>query len=325
MAKQINTVLGPISSDELGFTLPHEHISGANWDLRVNFPDYFDAEKMAEVSIPSCKDAVNAGVKTLVDVTPIDVGRDVALLKKVAKESGLQILCCTGFSSYARPELAHKFDDWFVEMFVREYENGIANTGIRPALIKIYTDVDGMTPYAEKIIRCSAIASTKTGMPIISHTDPNQKLGFDQQNVIAKAGGDITKVAIGHVGCSKDLGYVEDILKNGSYVVLDRQGALYATWMTNEERLQNLITLCEHGWIDRILLSHDSCFFLDYNSPLTWSMFEGLYTSGSIKQYYNGYTYISRELCPQLRAAGFTQADIDKMTIDNPRRFLEMT
>jgi phosphotriesterase-related protein len=36
----------------------------------------------------------------------------------------------------------------------------------------------------------------------------------------------------------------------------------------------------------------------------------------------NGYTYLGDTFLPRLRAAGVSDADIDTMTIDNPRRLL---
>ena len=73
-----------------------------------------------------------------------------------------------------------------------------------------------------------------------------------------------------------------------------------------EARLIEL--LCEllaRGHVERILLSQDVC----HDSQL--SRYDG-----------NGYTYLARTFLPRLREAGVSDAEIETMTVANPRRLL---
>ena len=45
---EINGVLGPIESEELGFTLMHEHILIANWSMRAAFDDWVNLDEVIE-------------------------------------------------------------------------------------------------------------------------------------------------------------------------------------------------------------------------------------------------------------------------------------
>ena len=66
-----------------------------------------------------------------------------------------------------------------------------------------------------------------------------------------------------------------------------------------------LLELLHRGHGDRILLSQDVC----HNSQLR--RYEG-----------NGYTYLQSTFLPRLREAGRVRAEIDRLTIENPRRIL---
>src|SRR4030067_3529479 len=94
----INTVRGPISPDKLGTTLMHEHFPFAypGWfaDGAIAPGDYKAALK---TNLGVIKAAKAVGIKTIVDATPNDVGgRNPELYKKLAKKTGINIICSTG-------------------------------------------------------------------------------------------------------------------------------------------------------------------------------------------------------------------------------------
>ena len=82
----INTVTGPITNQDLGKTLMHEHIQfgypGYQGDVTLGAWNKDDA--MA--NIKASMDIVNThGVKTIVDATPNECGRDAAFLREVSE------------------------------------------------------------------------------------------------------------------------------------------------------------------------------------------------------------------------------------------------
>ncbi len=97
MAK-VNTVLGPVSADELGVTLMHEHLVFAylGWECDALSPPY-DREAAAKACVEALKEAKGYGLKTLVDATATDMGRDIELQKIVSERLGINIICATGF------------------------------------------------------------------------------------------------------------------------------------------------------------------------------------------------------------------------------------
>ncbi len=66
-----------------------------------------------------------------------------------------------------------------------------------------------------------------------------------------------------------------------------------------------IVDLVRAGHGDRILLSHDTCL-----------------KSQLVRYGGDGYAHVLRTIVPQLRWCGLSQADVDTILIDNPRRAL---
>src|SRR5205807_2920715 len=131
------------------------------------------------------------------------------------------------------------------EMFVRDIEQGIADTGVKAGILKCATDEDGLTPGVERILRAVAQAHRRTGVPISTHTHVATRRGLDQQRIFREEGVDLSRVIIGHSGDSTDLEYLEELLAAGSYLGLDRFGI--DTITPFEQRIDTVVRLCERG------------------------------------------------------------------------------
>ena len=71
----INSVTGPISEDDLGFTLMHEHVMVSASGMYRSYPDLLGPDR-EERAIERLKEAKAAGIDTFVDATTFDLGRD---------------------------------------------------------------------------------------------------------------------------------------------------------------------------------------------------------------------------------------------------------
>ena len=91
----VQTVLGPIDASKLGFTLTHEHVgSGSEKIFSSRMNSVADA-------VYKLKEARDAGIKTVVDVTTFDLERDIRFREEVSRKSGMQIVAATGQHLYA--------------------------------------------------------------------------------------------------------------------------------------------------------------------------------------------------------------------------------
>src|SRR6266850_8404645 len=101
-AREVMTVLGPLRADDLGAALPHEHIFLDFIGAAGVSKDRYNPDEIFEATLPYLERVKDLGCDTLVECTPAYIGRDAALLKRLAKESGLNLLTNTGYYGAAK-------------------------------------------------------------------------------------------------------------------------------------------------------------------------------------------------------------------------------
>jgi len=319
--KSIPAINGPVATDALGATLMHEHVFVLTPALQVAYPGFRGWDP--DVQIPAARryltELVGAGIDTIVDVTTVDTGRDVSHVLRAAEGTGLQIVVATGMQTerhlpralsdearYPTPRTPEELD----ELFMRDATVGVQGTDVKAGIIKCASDLAGLTPDVERVLRASARVQVETGLPITTHTHAQARTGFDQQRVLAEEGADLERVVIGHSGDTTDLDYLERLIAAGSIVGMDRFGEAGAMLVSLDERVDTIVSLCERGYADRIVISHDHCCYVDWvprdQAPSP-----------------DGHQYISRAVLPRMRERGVTDEQIRQMLVDTPRRLFE--
>ena len=310
---QVNTVTGPIDTSALGFTLMHEHVFVLTEGVYANFPHLWDREARVSEAVRDLSEAKAHGVSTIVDLTVLGLGRDVATVREIARAAGMQIIVATGVYTY--DELPHYFEgrpvEHMAECFVRDIEQGIQGTDVKAAVLKVATDEKGVTPGVEKALRGVAKAHRQTGVPISTHTHAGSKRGLDQQRIFKDEGVDLGRVVIGHSGDSEDIGYLEQLINAGSYIGMDRFGI--DMFLPTDKRVATIVKLCERGHAGRMVLAHDASCHIDW--------FDNALIRQAAPRW--NYQHIPDDVVPALRESGVSDADIRTMTFDNPRRIFE--
>jgi phosphotriesterase-related protein len=311
----INTVLGPIEADQLGPTLIHEHISAADWSMRANFGErFFQDDKVVDAAVLMCdKVKRECGVTTIVDGTPINLGRDVRLIREVARRTGMNIIASTGFYYTPEPWLATFPEDELVELMLGECRDGIDGTGIRPGIMKCAVGEAGLTPLVRKLVTTVARVAAQTGLPIFCHHTVDSRNGGDILDIVEEQGVPLNRFILGHSGDTDDLDYLTAMLRRGCYLGMDRF-AYCGLLLGLDRRVATIAALHKAGYGERMLLSHD---LVVYGFSGSWDQFvatDPLRRDPDL-------TFIHRQVFPGLLAAGLTQADVDAMIEQNPRRF----
>lgn len=306
----IQSATGPLDTANLGFTLMHEHVLVLWPPMYQQYPELFDRAAKMEEAVAKLKRARESGVQTMVDLTPIDLGRDAAFIAEAARKSGMQIIVATGLYYQIPFYFHHRPDEEMVDLMVRDITQGISTTGVRANVIKCATEPE-MHPMNERVLRASAKAHRATGVPICTHTFPANRTGLDQQRVFKEEGVDLGRTVIGHSDDSDDIDYLDTIIQNGSYCGMDRIG-LQAP-RNDEQRADMVAALVERGYANRITLSHDSSCHIDMVP-------EGL--AEQMLPMWNP-THIPTTIVPMLRERGVSDEAIRQMTVDNPRRIFE--
>jgi phosphotriesterase-related protein len=259
-------------------------------------------------------------VDTLVDVTVLGLGRNIPRIRRIAAQTTLQIVVATGLYIYndlplyfhlRGPGTPFGGPEVMVDMFVRDITEGIAGTGVKAAILKCTTEADGLTPGTDRLLRAIAWAHRRTGVPITTHTHPATFRGRDQQRVFSEEGVNLTRVVIGHSGDSSDLGYLRELMDNGSTIGMDRFGIDFP--LSLEDRVNTVAQLCAAGYADRMILSHDYSCYLD--------LFDDDVRTAHFPNW--SYAHIFDHVLPALEKRGVTEDQIRQMFVTNPRRIFE--
>ena len=306
----INSVTGPLSPDKLGPTLMHEHIF-----VQYGGPsaDYCRPGRLWDEAFADCAEFARQiqghGVRSIVDPTTVDLGRNELLMADLAAKTGLNIICCTGIYStatYVRMRQRLGGPEAITDWFVRELTEGIGDTGIKAGFIKAVSMAPAIRPDDLELLLASARAAVATGAPIMTHTDG--VLGDEQQRIFTAAGVPAHKIIIGHCCTSTSFAYHENILQGGSYLGFDQIGM--ETVLPDEVRAESLLKLIHAGWSERLMLSHDS----------VWHWVGGPRMGTGAHKNWKPTNFFER-IAPMLQYGGATDGHIETMLRDNPRRF----
>ena len=312
----VNTVLGPVDASKLVVTLSHEHIATGSAGMHTTYPQFFDRETVVRDAVSALKEAHAEGVRSYIEPTTFDLGRDIELMQEVSRLSGVHIVAATG-SHQAIPRIFRTVSaDAIAPLFIKEVEEGIEDTGVKAGIIKSASDRGGITELEETVLRAVAMASKHTGAPVYTHTWSPDRVGEQQVRILQEEGVDMNRVYIGHSNDTRDVDYIIGLLKSGVWVGLDRfPGGRFPGVPLWQERTQIVKRLVDEGWGDRIMLGHDH------------SVPSGQPTPEMREQRANyqpeGYSFISRNVLPYLRELGTTEEDVNQIMVENPRRFLE--
>ena len=137
-------------------------------------------------------------------------------MRDVAKASGMNIVVATGIWRDVPRSFWMRDIDEIADIFVREIEVGIGNSGIKAGVIKVANDMGGVSPEAERVLRGAARACKRTGCPISTHQWAPEEVGRRQVEVFKEEGAPMDRIAIGHSGDTTDVDYLEELLKRGS-------------------------------------------------------------------------------------------------------------
>ncbi len=313
----VDTVRGPVAAADLGVTLMHEHVFVLSPEIMANYPEGWGDEQAREEAAVEKLNALKAiGVDTIVDLTVIGLGRYIPRIQRVAERTDLQIVVATGVYTYDDVPMYFHFSgpgtmlngpDTMAEMFIRDITEGIADTGVKAAILKCATDEPGLTPGVERVLRAVAAAHRATGVPISTHTHAHTRRGLEQQRVFAEEGVDLSRVVIGHSGDTTDLDYLEELLAAGSYLGMDRFGL--DMFCSFEDRVDTVAKMCMRGHADRMVLAHDASCYIDWLPEAALPVV--------LPNWH--YLHIHNDVLPALRRRGVTEEQITTMLVDNPR------
>jgi len=299
----VMAVTGPIGASELGTTLIHEHIlvdfiGAAKYD-----PQRWNDDDVIRKVLPYLDEVKKAGCKTIVDCTPNLLGRDVQLLQRLSKQSGLSIITNTGYyggsdEKFLPPQVFTESASDLADRWIAEWENGIDGTGIKPGFMKISVNPASLSVASRKLTEAAAKTHLRTGLTIASHTGP-ALAAFEEIEILKGQGVSPEAFIWVHAQSEKNFDEYVKAVRIGTWVSLD--GVSDSNIL---QYVENLARLKKEKALHKILISHDAGWY----EP-------GKPDGGNFR----GYTTIFNKLIPRLKENEFTDKDIHQLLVVNPR------
>lgn len=297
--KLLHTTLGPKRADELGMILPHEHIFV---DLRTpDQPGYGEAEAADVVRLmaPEVAAAAARGITAIVECSTHGVGRRADCDLAVSRATGMPIVVPTG--NYREPWVS----DWvrsaseadLEALMHREMTEGMDDTSVLAAWIKVSAGDDGITALEERILRAAARAAKRTGAVIGSHTIRGRVV-MDQLDIIEAEGYRADRFISIHTQNEPDFGLNLAVAERGAWIEYDHVGRA-----PDDEVASLILKALEAGKATQLLLSHDRGWY-DPAQP-----------GGGVPK---PFTHLTDVMLPLLRQRGVADDTIRQLMVINP-------
>ena len=316
------TLNGPLDTAELGTVLMHEHVFNITAEIQIAHPGFNGWNP--EVHVPKAQEELRgvkeAGIDTIVELSPIGLGRSLELIRPACEGTGLNVVLATGLYTYdvlprpwhfSGPGTLLDGDEPLDALMRADLSDGIEGSGIKPGILKCAIDAAGLTEHVDRVVRSVCRIHKETGTPACIHTHAESRRGLDALRVLEEEGVDPTRVMLAHCGDSTDVEYLEKLAASGALLGFDRFGL--DILLPFEDRVNTVVAMCERGHADKMILSQDANCFSDWFPP-------GLSEEVSPNWHF---LHVLNDVIPALLERGVSQDDVDLMMRGNPRRFFE--
>ncbi|MBI2912175.1 MAG: phosphotriesterase [Chloroflexi bacterium] len=314
---RINTVLGPVDAGEVGITALQEHlqIGLPGWE-RAPEVNYSRAEAFSRAA-EALRGFKGAGGTCVLDSSPIAMARDVELCRSLSRETGVHVAVCTGFWNdagipghfapllravpgfFAAHDADYYGDLMFQELTLGVMSRRLGRTEAHAAAIKVGNGPAGISEWEELIYRGAARAARKTGSAVFTSgvSQVERQLAILQEEAVPPE-----RIVVGECDAPLDAGRNLRLCRTGVCVSFDRLGRNGAT---DDQRAQQIKALVDAGHAQQVVVSCGSVAY-----PIAWPPSP------------QSLPYLLEGFVPQLRAAGLSEAAIQTILVENPRRLL---
>lgn len=300
---KIISVGGELSLSDIGIMLPHEHIMSLfGGEITQSDNAVYDREALFSVVIPYLKRVRKLGCRTIADCTTAYFGRAPEMLREISEATDMNILTNTGYYAavndrYVPPHVARASAEDLARLWIKEFQKGIGNSGIRPGFIKIAVDPGPLTQVDAKIVRAAALTHLETGLTIASHTGASVEAVSDQLKILAEEGVDNTAWIWVHAQKVTSPELLVQHARQGVWIELDGIGP-----EAMERDLRVIVSMRKLGLLGQVLLSHDGNSFRFGGRPP--NPYEALFT----------------HFVPYLEKNDFSRSEIQLLIEQNPVR-----
>jgi phosphotriesterase-related protein len=299
----IRTVTGDIAAI-VGRVLAHEHLQ---IDLSAQKgPANRIGQAEEEAVVDDLLDAKARGLAAITDLSAADWGRNPIALRRISEQSGIAVVCATGFYWDPFPRIAIEgTPEELRDIMIAEIETGVGDTGIRCGVIKVGTNRGEPDALAERVFGAAVAAALATGAPVITHTSSPDQAAWHVR-VLERAGMDLSRVVISHMGAAQDVGALVALARAGVLMGIDKVS--FPKGPDNDQLADLVRDACARGLERQLILSSD------------------IARRTLLRRYGGrGYGTVLADFVPMLLRRGLEPAQIETMLHDNPVRLLTLS
>jgi len=311
-----NTVLGPVSAEQLGVVAVHEALLSVVPGAQLAFDVSLDRAQIFETLAGKLADFREHGGGTIVDSTGMFHGRDLPLYEALSRETGVHIIASTGMGpeemlgGYFLTPQTNPPTPWpaekFAELFTAEITEGMVMPRVErraaAGLVVTTTTSSGTTATDASLLRGAARAALATGVPL------SLRFGADALSDLEIVLGENLppeRIIVGGLD-HRDAASARvpfEVARHGAWMAIDHIGLGCVDHVSEPEGL--VAELVAAGHADRVLLSSNAIGVAkgQPDRPLAFS-------------------HVLTEFVPVLRASGLDEAVIQQILVDNPRDLL---
>lgn len=316
----VRTLLGDLSPDALGggATLFHEHLAFnfASPPAEPRAPGTPEPppptnDEMVDLMVEELQMAAFDGVSCIVDSS---IGprteQQLTNLRAMADRSDVHVVLGGSYflqAMYPEEIIAAPQEEItarMVEQAERERWGALGEVG---------SSFPAMHDDERKVIAATARTHVRTGLPIFTHV-PHESCptcAIDQLDIYEAEGVDMAHLCIGHqstIKRSDDPTWEthKEIARRGAFVGFDTVGhRMASSFIPEREKVDMVLNMIEAGYEDHVLLSSD--FANTTQIKANWG---------------NGFSTVLVQFAPKLRYFGVPDETIQKILVDNSRRWL---
>ena len=332
------TVLGPVDPGTLGKTLMHEHLI---WDIRtpamaaeedqgpeislcncwqVNYgrmkvPRNYVSQSV-ELATSEVSAMVAAGGESIVELSSGGLRPDPDALARISRETGAHVVMGCGHyvDEYQDEENRTRAVDSFAAEMIEQVFEGAWDTEIRAGIIGEIGCQAPWTDLEKRVMAGAIVAQAETGAALNVHPgrDPDQPQ--EVMDFVRAHDGSPERTIISHIDRTIfDRDRLFRLADTGCVIEFDLFGQETSYYALNPKidmpndavRLRLIRALIDRGHLDQIVISHDICYLTRLRS------YGG-----------HGYAHIFENVIPLMKLRQFSDAEIDRIMIETPRRLL---
>lgn len=309
MTGAVRTTAGDVSPGTLGRVDYHEHL--------FQVSPLLPGDELTDEAASTAEAVLlrKSGFDTVVDATPIGLGRDPAALVRAADAAGLRMVASTGAhrqEHYADGHwlVATGVDD-LAERFCADLLDGMAEADLsgdtvrvaaRAGALKLGIGYWRISAFEHRVAEAVARAQTATGAPVMVHTE-RATAAHEVLDLLEGLGVATARVALAHVDRNPDPGLHAEIAARGAFLGYD--GPARARSAPDSVLLDCLNDVVAAGHAGALLLGGDVARASRYTS------YGGM----------PGLAYLGHRFVPRMRAMVGDEVT-EQVLCDNPARWL---